>query len=146
MSSDTRETIAVLSLAVVAAATVVQALVTLRLALATRDAAERAAILGVELREELRHGMSHVKRVADDVGAVSEQALQQLERVEHVLDWSVESGRKAKDTAARLLWPPLKLAAVYKGMKHGLAFYRARRAQSSATPAATPAEGEEPRT
>lgn len=128
MTHDTRETLAVFCLAVMAAATLVQALVTLRLALATRAAAERAEALGLEVRDELRRGMSHVKRVADDVGAVSEQALQQLERVEHALDWGVESGRKAKDTAARLLWPPLKLAAVYKGLKHGLAFYRARRA------------------
>ena len=129
MTSDTRETLALLCLALLALATALQAVVLLRLALATRQAAEQAAVLGAELCQELRVGLAHIKRVADDVGQVSEQSLRQVERLEQAIDWSVESGRKAAHTAAMPLWPPLRFAALYKGVKHGLAYYRGSRAE-----------------
>jgi len=140
MTTDTRETLALLCLALMALATALQAAAVVRLALTTRQAAEQAVALGAELRQELRGGLAQLKRVADDVGSVSEQSLRQIERVEHAIDWSVESGRKAAGTAAMVLVPSLRLAALYRAAKHGLAFYRARRALGRARmlPGATP--------
>jgi hypothetical protein len=128
MSPDTRDTWGIVLLGLVALSSVVQATLLIAAAVAARRGAERVALLEIELREQLREGLARFQSVAEDVTTVAHQAHRQVERVEHLLDVSTNGARKAVDAAGKALLPPLKLLALYKGVRRGIDIYRARRA------------------
>ena len=128
MTPDMRDTWLLVLLGLVALGTVVQAAVLVTVALAARRGAERLAALEIEVREQLRQGLVHLRGATEDVGVVAQHAHRQVARVEHLLDISTQGALKAVDAAGKALVPPLRLWALYKGVMRGIHIYRARRA------------------
>ena len=128
MNPETRDIWLIVLLGVVALSSLVQVVLLLAAAAAARRGAERVSVLEAELREQLREGLARFQSVAEDVTTVAHKAHEQVERVEHLLDISTNGARKAVDAAGKALLPPLKLLALYKGVRRGIDIYRARRA------------------
>jgi hypothetical protein len=128
MTPETRDTWVLVSLGVMALATLVQAAMLVALTRAAQRSALRLAAVEGELREQLRQGVAHLQHVANDVNVLAHRAQRQVDRVERVLDVSAQGARMLVDTAGRALLPSLRLVALYKGLMRGIEVYRARRA------------------
>ena len=128
MTPETRDAWLIALLALIALAAVVQTSLLVAFALAARRGAQRLAVVEGELRDQLRVGLAQLQNVADEVTVVAQHAHRQVDRVEHLLELSTQGARKAVEVAGRALLPPLKLIALYKGVRRGIDIYRARRA------------------
>jgi hypothetical protein len=115
-------------LGVVALATLVQAVVLVAATIAARRAAERLAVIEVELREHLSQSLVHLQRATDSVTAMAQHATRQSQRVEHLLDATTDGARHAVQMVGGALLPSLKWMTLFKGVMRGIQIYRARRA------------------
>jgi uncharacterized protein YoxC len=102
---------------------VVQVVVVMQLSRVAKETSEATR----ELRKELMPLIAKANRVADDAGKVSALALTQMERLDQVLDTTVQ---RIDDTLGivqdALISPVRQGAAVMAGLKAALAVFRAR--------------------
>lgn len=114
-------------LGVIAVAVLVMAVIQVAVVVQLLKVAKNAAAATADLRKELTPLIAKVTKVADDAGKVSALALTQFERVDRVMDTTVQ---RIDDTLAvvqgAVLGPVRQGAAVMAGVKAALAVFRSR--------------------
>lgn len=114
-------------LGVIAVAVLVMAVIQVAVVVQLLKVAKNAAAATADLRKELMPLIAKVTKVADDAGKVSALALTQFERVDRVMDTTVQ---RIDDTLAvvqdAVLGPVRQGAAVMAGVKAALAVFRSR--------------------
>ena len=114
-------------LGVIAGAVLVMAIIQVVVVVQLMRVAKTASAATADLRRELTPLIAKVSKVADDAGKVSALALTQLERVDRLMDTTVQ---RIDDTLAvvqdAVLGPVRQGAAVMAGIKAALAVFRSR--------------------
>ena len=114
-------------LGVIAGAVLVMAIIQVVVVVQLMRVAKTASAATADLRRELTPLIAKVSKVADDAGRVSALALTQLERVDRLMDTTVQ---RIDDTLAvvqdAVLGPVRQGAAVMAGIKAALAVFRSR--------------------
>ena len=114
-------------LGVIAVAVLVMAIIQVAVMVQLMRVAKTASSATADLRRELAPLIAKVNKVADDAGKVSALALTQLERVDQLMDNTVQ---RIDDTLAvvqdAVLGPVRQGAAVVAGIKAALAVFRSR--------------------
>lgn len=114
-------------LGIIAVSLLVMALIQVGVLIGLLKVAREASAATRDLRRELTPLIVKVSKVADDAGRVSALALTQMERVDHLLDTTVDRIDDTMATVqAALISPVRQGAAVMAGFKAALGVFRAR--------------------
>jgi hypothetical protein len=114
-------------LGIIALSLLVMAVIQIGVLISLLKVARQAAAATSELRREVTPLIIKMNKIADDAGRVSALALTQMERVDLLVDTTVQRIDDTMTTVqAALISPVRQGAAVMAGLKAAMAVFRAR--------------------
>ena len=118
-------------LAIIALSLLVMAVIQIGVLVSLLRVSREAAAATSELRREVTPLIHKMNRIADDAGQLSALALTQMERVDQLVDVTVQRIDDTMSTVQRTLLSPVRQgAAVMAGLKAAMGVFRARQDRS----------------
>ncbi len=118
----------VVFLGVIAAATVVQAVVLVGLARAGQRLGRQVEDLRRRIDEDIRPGLESLTRVTHSLATISDVAAVQAQRLGDVMSGVLDRAEETVDFVQKMLLKPLgslsDVLALLKGVRHGIDVYR----------------------
>jgi hypothetical protein len=118
----------VVFLGVIAASTVVQAVVLVGLARAGQKLGRQIEDLRRRIDEDIRPGLESLTRVTHSLATISDVAAVQAQRIGDVMSGVLDRTEETVDYVQKMLLKPLAslgdLLALLKGVRHGIDVYR----------------------